>query len=327
MKETLQSDRPIISYLLGESSAEVDAETERRYLSDQDFLAQVLAVEDELIDAYLRGGLTAHECERFESHFLASDDRRDKLETAEALLKYLKHSGGTEAAAATQTRAWKQSLYSLLRPGGGAAQVVYTCLILAVLGVLWLFVGGKWWRTPPQQTKVEQGRTEQQGEPEPGATAPVAQNTKLEQRTVPEKSAAGPSKQKLAPKPRPISVPVIASFVLTPGMTRDGGGTNNLVIPHSAQFVQLQLSLESSGSYKSDRASLQRVGGGEIWHGRVQDSRAGRGGMTSATLILPANLLHKGEYLLTVSGVTATGESEVVGDYPFTVSRIQNSPH
>jgi hypothetical protein len=81
----------------------------------------------------------------------------------------------------------------------------------------------------------------------------------------------------------------------------------------------LQINIESNREYKTYRASLQRVGAGEIWRHAFQRSRVAAS-KEALTIKLPARLLTSGEYLLTLRGTTATDEAEVAGDYPFTVA-------
>jgi anti-sigma factor RsiW len=46
-------------------------------------------VEDDLIDDYLDGSLSEQESEKFEQHFLATTERREKLRFAKALRRYV----------------------------------------------------------------------------------------------------------------------------------------------------------------------------------------------------------------------------------------------
>lgn len=324
MKETLKSDRLIISYLLGELPAEEQAEIEQRYFSEPDFLEQILAVEDDLIDAYLRNGLTPNERTRFEGHFLASADRREKVEAAEALLKYLNESNIRNSTPA-EVNSWKQSLSRFLRAEGLTARLVFaSLLVLAVFAGVSVFIENRRLRAPLDQAQVEKSQDRQQRVPEQESTTPEARNNQVAQETQPEKPPSETSKPKPSRNTRSVSVPVIATFVLTPGLTRDASGVNQLVIPHSARFIQLQLSVDSSENYKIYHATLQRVGGAVIWNKTIKNKQLGRASkpatFKSITLRLPAKLLSNGEYLLTVSGRTAAGEPEIAGDYPFTVT-------
>jgi hypothetical protein len=79
----------IKGYLLGQTPAEDESELEARLLTDREFYEEVSIVEDELVDRYLRGDLSASEKERFESHFVSSAERKRKVRFARALRKYI----------------------------------------------------------------------------------------------------------------------------------------------------------------------------------------------------------------------------------------------
>jgi len=313
-------NQTITRYLLGELLPDEQKHIEERYFSDPDLLDQVLGVEDDLIDAYVRQELGAQERERFENYFLASPDRRRRVEIADALRVCLGKPNVPIAAPNAATRSWGQSLSGLLRTEGPAMRFAFgAALLVAVVGGLWLFLENRRLRAQLDQVQLEKTRVEQQ--------APELQQQLAAQRT--EKGEIVPKqKQKetavKSPEQEPASGapstsrPVVASFVLTPGLTRDVEDVNKLVIPRSAQFVKLRLSLESQSEYVKYRASLQRVGAGEIWRYTFLKSTAG-GSKESLTIKLPVNLFVGGEYLLTLTGTTATGESKIAGDYPFSV--------
>jgi anti-sigma factor RsiW len=85
-------DDLLIRYLLG---ALPDAETERldeQSLADDDFADRLRAAEDDLIDAYVSGTLTGERRERFESNYLASPRRRDKVAFARRFLAVVDRS-------------------------------------------------------------------------------------------------------------------------------------------------------------------------------------------------------------------------------------------
>src|SRR5262249_47691435 len=62
---------------------------EDEYFGDDETFALLLAAEDELIDRYLRGELSAQERERFERHFLLSPRRRQKMDNAKAMRRVI----------------------------------------------------------------------------------------------------------------------------------------------------------------------------------------------------------------------------------------------
>jgi len=75
----------IARYLLGELSEEQQIEIEDRAFADQEYLAGITAVENDLIDEYVRHELSESDRRRFEERFLASAARRKRVEFAKAL--------------------------------------------------------------------------------------------------------------------------------------------------------------------------------------------------------------------------------------------------
>ena len=82
-------EQRLINYLLGMTSAEEAEPIENRYFSDPNYHEQLLALEDELIHAYLRRELPAHQQQAFEDYFLASERRQKKFLATRDLLSYV----------------------------------------------------------------------------------------------------------------------------------------------------------------------------------------------------------------------------------------------
>jgi len=77
-------------YLLGSLPPKNLAELEVRLLADKGFYEELLVAEDELIDEYLAEGLSRAERESFESHFLITPERQQKLRFSRAFSRYVK---------------------------------------------------------------------------------------------------------------------------------------------------------------------------------------------------------------------------------------------
>src|SRR5262249_37404297 len=60
---------------------------EEAYLSDESLFEQVKALEEELIEDYVKGDLSGHERLRFERHYLATDQRCARIEAARQLVQ------------------------------------------------------------------------------------------------------------------------------------------------------------------------------------------------------------------------------------------------
>src|SRR5205807_2119173 len=72
-------------YLLGQLPELDEIRLEDEYLTDASTQAELLSVEDELVDAYARGQLSPDERQRLEQRFLSSPRGREKLQTAKSL--------------------------------------------------------------------------------------------------------------------------------------------------------------------------------------------------------------------------------------------------
>lgn len=75
----------IVRYLLGTSTSERMENIEQRILLDDDFHQEVKIAEEELLDQYISGKLTATDRQLFETNFLSSSLRQQKLRFALAL--------------------------------------------------------------------------------------------------------------------------------------------------------------------------------------------------------------------------------------------------
>jgi len=83
------SEKLISQYLLGELSEDQQVEIEDRAFADEEFMAGITAVENDLIDEYVRGQMSDADRRRFESRFLNSESRRKRIEFAKALTHLL----------------------------------------------------------------------------------------------------------------------------------------------------------------------------------------------------------------------------------------------
>jgi anti-sigma factor RsiW len=140
----------IKGYLLGQIPAADEPELEARLLTDREFYEEVSIVEDELIDRYLRGDLSASEKEGFESHFVSSAERKRKVRFARAFRKYI---SVTEVSADEESvpvpseipayvSSTGSSVVRVFPFGRSALTYAMAASILIVIGVISLFFAG-----------------------------------------------------------------------------------------------------------------------------------------------------------------------------------------
>jgi hypothetical protein len=137
----------IKSYLLGQMPEEDEAQFEARLLTDREFYEELSIVEDELIDHYLRGALSDSDRQSFESYFVSSDERWQKVRFAKALRKYVSGAGERNepntasqidlvpAEVARPRLARRPSFFSFRRP----------LFVYALTAAILIIVGGIFW--------------------------------------------------------------------------------------------------------------------------------------------------------------------------------------
>jgi len=105
-------DQQAIGYLIGALPEQEADRLDRLSVEDDEFAARLTAVENDLVDAYVRGELSEETRARFRSHYLASPMRREKLRVAELLVAVADRpvASGTSVAVRDSPRPWHWGL-------------------------------------------------------------------------------------------------------------------------------------------------------------------------------------------------------------------------
>jgi len=301
-------------YLLGELSEQEQAALEQKYFRDQSVFNQVLKVESELLDAYSRGQLSTETREQFENSYLNHPSRRRRVEFAKALTTRIdeREAARTQVAQPTSSVSWWQSV---LNPFGGDRPKLRFALALAavlvVLSGVWIVVNNL--RRQQQPTPIQAKREND----EPRKQEPPPQTPQQDQV---EHTAQVPTTTS-QPSPSPVAKPAskIVYLALSVGGVRAGGrATQTLVVPAEAIQAQIYLTLKDD-TYPQYRASLQKIGGSEIFtQSNVRPRRTKSGAKFVFTV--RATQLTKGDYALTLSGLTPQGE---VDDLSKSIFRVE----
>ena len=312
-KRTISSDQTIIKYLLNDLSGEEEARFEQAYLSDESLFEQVKALEEELIEDYVKGDLSARERDLFERHYLASNQRRARVETARQLVRICSSKSLERPAANNRNETSLFSPPSFLRslaqrrliPVFGVATALLA-LLSAGLVIELLRQRGQF-RAVNNHLAVVERRAEES-----------------EQRLTLEREQAVDLREKLEnlnnqlarlERGRGGSQPPDDQTVfltLTPGR-RDPSGADRAVITARTSFVELRVELEGqeAANRLSYRAVVKTVEGNmEIWTQRGIRSQ----GHASARYILvraPADRFRSAatqDFMLTFGALTAGGK-------------------
>lgn len=334
---TREVNNDLTRYLLGEASEAECMQLEEKFFTDDELYAQLLGAENDLIDSYVHGRLPASTQAQFEKRFLATPRRRQKVKFAQSLKRatQVAQAQGETASIATTKRVIDYSGISLwykLRDlfNGKHPKLTFgalTAVLLVLLGGAGLL--SVWQRG--ESTQVAQAPAEptpdsssisNQDSSEPTIETTSNASVRQAEPEAIEKSKLGESTTKQTPRagrsPAQQPRPSVATFVLTPGLLRSSGKQNNLNLTSPTDAVRLQLDL-AANDYPTYRAVLQTPDGDEVWSARGLKSQAVRDRRTVIVRV-PAELLKRGDYNLTLGGETADGSVEVINEYALSIT-------
>lgn len=324
MGANISNEELIVRYLLGELPEDEMAEIEDRAFRDKQYLQEILAVESDLIDEYVQGGLSNSRRQMFANRFLASAERRQKVEFAKALASVLSETIVTEKKsqpAIAQVSLWS-SFAALFRGFSPAVRFSFaTAALLIVIGGIWVVIEAVRLRSQVTQLRAEQQRDQQALEDQladeraRNETLSDQLRSEREQHERSEELIRELEREKEAQATKPIE-PAVISLVLLPGIGRGGSERQKLILPQSVRLVRLQIGIEPGDEYKSFSVELHAPGGETVWTQNNLSARTVRAGRV-VVLNLPARLLSAGRYELALKGVTDGGTTEAVGFYYF----------
>src|SRR5262245_10813818 len=304
-KQPFGNDRTIIRYLLNELSEEDQARFEEAYVSDGSLFEQVRALEEELIEGYVKGDLSNYERRRFERHYLASDQRRARIETARHLVRVCSLTAPTQTAADDHI-SLRSHLRSLakwrLAPVFGAA-VALLLLLGAGLVIELLRLRGQLATVSEERAAIKRGAEESERRlfhEHEQLTEERKWNIDLKEKLEQERAKSQASKNQ------------IVFLALTPGV-RSVNKTDKAVISAHTNFVELWVESEKqeSTNLRSFRAVVKTVEGNrEIWTREgIKPQR--RKSAHYVVVRIPANRFKTAgaqDFTLTLGALTAGGK-------------------
>src|SRR5262245_36712870 len=143
-----QSEKLIRKYLLGELAEADQTALEHELLIDRGKFDRVWAVENELVDSYVRGEMSRAERKRFESHYLASPLHRERVAIAESFLTNIDQAVGetVEVSQKEPLVPWRRRFpLRSSRPVFGPAfgpvfSMVLVMALLLTFGLVWSYI-------------------------------------------------------------------------------------------------------------------------------------------------------------------------------------------
>jgi len=197
-------ERQMTHYLLGQLAEHEEAEIERRYLADDTLFEELLAIEDDLHDAYSRDELSGPDREAFEHRLLTLPRQKDKQELVETFHRHV-----LRAASPARRASKLELLLGFVRAQRKVFLPVFSAAVaILIVGVWW--VGHRGVRPGTSNSVPGQG-AETQGQ---------------------------------KPSPSPESPGATFAVTLVPGLARGGEGSEAVVIPAETSRVRFEARFE-----------------------------------------------------------------------------------
>jgi hypothetical protein len=287
-------DQMLIGYLLGAASDEEIERLDELSIADDDFAFRLRAVENDLVDSYVRGELEGATLERFEFFYLTSPERRGKVEFATSLNTLANRSRDTQMKHDSPTsmdsparRAWLNAPF----------------WSLAAAAALMLLTTGYLLR--------ENRRLHQAFDQEQTRRVALEQRAQSLQRQL---AGMNPSNGTFGNPSPPAG---LLAFVLSP-QTRGLAPIPPLKLPPGTGPVEFQLILELDDFARYRAALRDNAANRIVWRSEPLLSNPAKSGR-AVSVVLPGGLLKPQNYSLELTGIPHTGAEESIGTYVFRI--------
>src|SRR5215469_3187232 len=158
-------DELLTRYLLGAAKASESEQLDELSIVDNELAWRLDALEQDLVDAFVRNELFGETLERFEKHYLSSPARREKVEIARTLLKCNEKrvsekrvAGGKRVEAVASAKQLTAARFDWLRSGLAGAAIAL-CALAA-----YLFVENNRLRKLRTDAQIQQAILDQQND-------------------------------------------------------------------------------------------------------------------------------------------------------------------
>ena len=302
MPNSSLNEQLIVNYLLGNLP---EAETDRLdqlSVTDDEFAEFLEAVENELIDDYIRGELPENRRARFESHYLTSATRLEKVAIARTLLK---RADNPESSALV-----KEWIRPRIVPSRTYQWLAIAAAVAMFLLAGYLLLANIQLRNQLAQMKDEhialKNREEQ-------LQRELAQRSSVDRQKETELAV---TRQKLEALEKQMadqgSAPAkLFAFTLSP-QQREIAAIPDVKIPAVAESSVVTLKLE-----RDDFSAYQTVLKNSATDEILLKSKAEKSANHTVVVKLPAKILKSDDYILELSGITQNGSVEIISGYPF----------
>lgn len=314
-------------YLLGELNEQERESLAEKYFVEEELFNELLEIENELFDQYVRDELSPIEKKQFASYIQSLPDGNFKLATAQALSQ----ASASEKASTTireESIVESASLWQSIRNLFFGRQNVFqyamaSLLLIALASVVYFYIYQRQLQKENEQLRARVSQSEKDKE-NLDQQAKDTEHEKSEQQERIEQleeelARIEAQKEKTTEGTQDTSViSTIATLILTPTL-RSANKPDLLRLKPEIKIVSITVKFVSREQIESFRAVLQiNDGGGQIVLTRENLKPAGTLQNRRITFTIPAKKLTERSYKVTLQGRTTDG-IEIVQEHYFEV--------
>jgi hypothetical protein len=313
-------DRFLTQYLLGNLPAEDAESMDILCISDEELATRLSAIENDLVDAYVRGDLSEPDLDRFKSFYAASAQRRQKVDFAAALFEMEKKRASAPVAT------------ELSRPVGAPPVVAVPAPKASVELV-------RERKAPPGRPTLRWGftlaaaaivliaayvsfdnlRLRRQANDARGQRAAIDQREQQLEKELDDQRAASAMSAKEMENLRQSQTTIEqlkTVSLLLPPPTRSAIRPPTITLEPGTDLAVLVLTLESD-DFPQYRAALKDTAVNQVLWSSGSLRSTSLGDKKVVSISFPGSLLKQQNYVVELTGVPHRGGPEVVGSYPF----------
>lgn len=303
-------DQLLAQYLLGALPAEQTERMDELSIANDEFAWRLAQIENNLVDDFVRGNLDGATLKQFNSFYLQSARRRQKVEFAEGFRWLQRKLALSSAVAKTSGQAgFSQSWFSqswlskLFAPRKVLPFALASALLSALFICTFLVVDDVHLRSQVDNAHAQQASLDQH-----------AQQLEKEIAGLRAGNAGSPAGNTSGVAPDLKQIKIISA--LLPPPLRGIGPIKTVLVPAGVDLVVLQLTLESAG-FSDYRVKLKEAGSEQVIWQNAEIAPGTLGGQKVLSAGIPANLLKTQNYVAEVSGIAHSSKAEIIGDYAF----------
>jgi hypothetical protein len=297
-------DELLTRYLLGDLPHDQSERVDELSITDEKFAWRLSRVENELVDAYVGGQLQGDTLKQFQTRYLASARRRERVEFAEALRGVQRRETPAPVPAKAVTGFFRQRWWAV--PGPALLWGLSTAALAMMLAAGYLLFENGGLRRQVERARAQDGA--------------AGEHSRQLEKEVSEQRAANAAAAKELERLReagPDLGQLKTVSVLLPPPTRSLVRIKTVSVHSGTDLVVLLLSLDFDDFPKYQVALKEAAANQVVWRSRELEAAA-TSDKKAVTAAVPAGVLKARIYIVELSGVGKT-KTEIVGNYPFKV--------